>query len=265
MISAPRFMLALTILLLSTVSYAVPPTYTLQTGIGSINIDSDSDTYFYLTGNAQFSRSLSNYSILDLIGEVSIYEYSDSDDISSEELFFQGTYSYTPRAGYRVPTYSLGLRLREEMVSGDGLDATTLLILAGIDYRIDDRTKIWGGLKLGQRDADGTSDVYGIFANLDIQYLPDWLLYSTLGSDQGADSIRSYCGGGFSSGSGYGYGSSSMDFDTDDCDDLYLTLGANYAIDAFQTLDFSATFHNYDVPGDSVSGEFYSVDYFYRF
>lgn len=248
-------------LLLSTSLHAIPPAYTLQTGIGHIEIGSDSDTYYYLTGGALFSTSLSKKSIVDLTAEISAYEYSDSDDISSEEIFLEGNFSYTPRAGYRVPTYSIGLRLREESVSDDDLDATNLLLLLAAHYRIDDRTSIWGGFKFGERDAEEETDITGFYANLDLRYSPQLIVYTTLGFDEGTDSVRSYCAGGFSGG---GYGAPEV-FAPDDCDDLYLTLGANYAIGAAHTLDFSASFHDYDIPGGSEDGQFYSIDYFYRF
>ena len=249
-------------LLLSTCLYAIPPAYTLQGGFGQIEIGSDSDNYYYLTAGALFSTSLSKKSIFDLTAEISAYEYGDSDDLSSQEIFFQGRYSYTPRAGYRVPTYSFGLRLREEAVEDDDLDATSLMLLANIFYRIDDKTSIWGGLKLGQRDAEETTDIGGIFANLDLHVSPGWIVYTTLGMDRGADSVRSYCAGGFSGGGRYGR---QVSFSADDCDDLYLTIGANYSIATAHTLDFSASFHDYEIPDGSETGEFYMIDYFYRF
>ena len=250
-------------LLLSTGLYAIPPAYTLQGGFAQVEIGSDSDDYYYLTGGALFSKSLSNKSIVDLTAELSTYEYSDSDDLSSEEIFLEGSYRYTPRAGYSVPTYSLGLRLREESVDDDDLDATNILLLADIFYRIDDRTSIRGGVKLGERDAQDTTDITGIYANLDLNVSPGWIVYTTLGFDEGADSVRSYCSGSYTRrGSRYGRRTR---FAADDCEDLYLTIGANWAIASAHTLDFAASFHDYDIPNDSETGEYYTVDYFFRF
>ena len=264
-----RSIVALAALLASSNLFALSPVYIFQTGLGSVDIWKDSDSYYYLTGAGLFSKALSDNSIFDLQAEISTYEYSDNEGLSSEEIFLQGTYSYTPRAGFRVPTYSIAVRYLEEFVEEDRFDASTLTMILSIDYRIDDRTSIRGGLKAGERDTDLDidSDIGGYFVNLDFLYSPEFLLYTTVGLDEGAATVRSYCSGG------YAAGNKNRDDNWwdrwasryDDCENLYLALGANYTINSSNTLDFSATYYDYDASFASFDGFIYAIDYFYRF
>lgn len=271
MIRSTRSIIAAVTLLASSNLWALSPIFTVQTGLGSQDIWDETDSFYYLTGAALLSKEITSNSIFDLQAEVSSYEYSDNEDISSEEIFLQGTYSFTPKAGFRVPTYSIALRYLDEFAAHDEFDASTLTLILSLSFRIDDRTSILGGVSAGERDTDANidSDVSSYFVNLDFLYSPSLLFYSTLGVEEGAATIRSYCSGAY-----YG-GTSTMSrnrFHTtrqgatlDDCDNRYLTLGANYSINSSNTLDFSASFHDYDTPIGSFDGEIYSVDYFYRF
>lgn len=268
MIPATRSIIAAAALSLASNLYALPPAYTLQGGLGSTDVGPETDNFYYLTGSALLSKGITPNSMIDLVGEISAYEYSDNDNLSSEELFLQGTYHYTPRAGFRVPTYSLGLRYREEFLSGDLSDASTITLLLSLSYRIDDRTSVSGGLQAGERDASENSDVTGYFVNIDFRYSPAWLFYTTLGATEGAPSVRSYCSGGYQSGSGgwSGWSSwSSWSGRVDDCDKTYITFGASRVIDAANTLDLSVSMEDYDLPGGSIDGNVYSVDFFHRF
>ena len=258
-------------LLASSNLSASAPVYTLKTGLGSVDIWDDTDTYYYLTGAALFSKALSQNSILDLQAEVSSYDYSDNDNVSSEEIFLQGSYSYTPTAGFRVPTYTVGLRYLEEFANEDEFDASTVTLLLSVFYRIDDRTSVLGGLKAGDRDTDTNteSDVSGYYVNFDFDYSPDLLFYTTLGVDEGAATIRSYCSGAYygdsNSWNGWnGWNRKSRDL-SGDCDNSYLVLGANYSFGSSNTIDVSASYNDYDTPVASFDGYIYSIDYFYRF
>lgn len=251
--------------------WALSPVYTVQTGLGSQDIGDETDSFYYLTGAALFSKEISSNSIFDLQAEVSSYEYSDNDDLSSEEIFLQGTYSFTPKAGFRVATYSIALRYLDEFAAHDEFDASTLTLILSMSFRIDDRTSILGGVSAGERDTDANidSDVFGYFISLDFLYSPSLLFYSTLGVEEGAATIRSYCSGAYYGSAGTRdrnrYHSTQRSATLGDCDNRYLTLGANYSINSSNTLDFSASFHDYDTPLGSVDGEIYSIDYFYRF
>lgn len=262
---AMRSIFASSILLLSTSLHAMPPVYTIQGGIGGTDIGRKTDNYYYLTGSVLGSRGISRKAILDLQAEISTYDYDDNDDLDGEELFLQATYSYTPRAGFQVPTYALGLRHTEEYLSGDDMDASTTTLLISMSYRLNDRSKLTGGLKSGQRDASSDSDPKGYFINYDYRYSPEWLLYSTLGGGEGAFTVRSFCSGAYRGNYGYRYRTWNANRSPDDCDDLYLTLGGSYVIDAVNSLDLSVSHHEYDLPGGDLSGNFYSVDFFHRF
>jgi hypothetical protein len=262
MVPAAKKIVLAAALTLSTNLHALPPVYTLQGGLGSNDVGPDTDSFYYLTGAVLLSKEINQNSIADLTGEISTYEYADNDNLSSDELFLQGIYNYTPRAGFRVPTYSLGLRYREEFLSGGMSDASVITMLLSIAYRIDDRTSIIGGVEAGERDASIDTDIAGYFVNLDFHSSPRWLMYTTLGFTEGATSVRSYCSGAYRRGS---WNWSSWSNAAEDCEKTYLTVGANFVINASNTLDLSVSYEDYDWPGGSVDGNIYSVDYFYRF
>ena len=259
---AMRSIVASAILLLSSNLYAVPPIYTLQTGLGGTDIGNDTDSYYYLTGSVLISKGLSHNGIADLQAEISSYDYADNDDLSGEELFLQAIYSYTPRAGFRVPTYSFGLRHLEEYLSDDEIDASTTTLILSMSYRLNDRSSLRGGVKAGERDSGDDSDATDYFINFDYRYTPEWLLYTNLGAGDGAFTARSYCSGAY--GSSYG---SNWNWNTsaDDCDNTYLTLGASYSINALNSLDMSLNRYEYDTPSGDITGNVYSVDFFHRF
>lgn len=252
-------------LVLSSNLYALPPVYTLQGGLGNNEVGPDSDSFYYLTGGVLVSKEINRNSIADLVGEISTYEYSDNSDLSGEELFLQGSYNYTPRAGFRVPTYSLGLRYREEFLSGGMSDASTVTLLMSIAYRIDDRTSVVGGLEAGERDASDRSDIAGYFVNFDFRYSPRWLVYTTLGFTEGATSVRSYCSGAYSRGSANWSNWSNWPIAEDDCEKTYLTVGTSLVINAKNTLELSVSHEDYDWPGGSTDGNIYALDFFHRF
>ncbi len=258
---AMKSIVASAILLLSSNLYALPPIYTLQAGVGGTDIDNESDSYYYLTGSMLFSKGLSENSIVDLQAEISSYDYADNNNLSSEELFLQATYSYTPRAGFRVPTYSLGLRHLEEFLARDSMDASTTTLILSMSYRLNDRSSLLGGIKAGTRDAADNSDPSSYFVNFDYRYSPEWLLYTTLGVGEGAFTARSYCSGVYRSGNG----NWNWNAWSDDCDDTFVTLGASHGINAFNSLDLSVGYHEYDTSSGDFTGNVYSVDFFHRF
>ena len=243
----------------------------------------ESDRYVYLRGAALLSHGLDTHRLLDLQAEISTWDYADDDHLDSEEIFLQGTYSYTPTAGFRVPTYAVALRYLEEFGAEDELDASTVTLILSLAYRIDDRTNIRGGFKLGDRDSDSEidSEIFGYFVNLDLTYDEQLLFYTTIGLDEGAENIRSYCSGAYRGDSDNGSGSrdasgsrqhfaNTQNGNGDDpwsgsCDSTYLTIGANYALNANHTFDVSASFQDYDTPDGSFDGEIFAIDYFFRF
>ena len=153
-----RITIASALALLATTVQAVKPIYTLQTGAGNEDFEGDSENFYYLTGSALFSQGLSPNSIVDLLGEITTIEFSEDDEHSGEEIFLQGSYSYTPRAGFRVPTYSLGLRYEEEFTDDDDFESDMTTVLASVSYRMNDRTSVLGGLKYSERNASDDSD-----------------------------------------------------------------------------------------------------------
>ncbi len=259
--TAMRLIAGSAILLLSSNLYAVPPVYTLQTGLGGTDIENESDSYFYLTGATLISKGLSRNAIVDFQAEISAYDYADNNDLSGEELFLQGTYSYTPRAGFRVPTYSIALRHLEEYLSEDAMDASTTSLILSMSYRLNDRSSLRGGLKSGRRDAADDSDASSYFINFDYRYTPELLLYTNLGAGDGAFTARSYCSGAY----GSGYGNWNWNTSAEDCDNTFVTFGASFAINALNSLDLSVNRYDYDTPSGEVTGNVYSVDFFHRF
>lgn len=268
-----RTSIAAIALLMSANSYAVPPVYTFQTGIGSDDVGDNTDSFYYVTGSALLSKGLTRNSIVDLRGELSSVEYSDNEDRSGEEVFLEGVYSFTPRAGFRVPTYSVGFRHLEEMLSSSDLDASTTTLLLYMSYRLDDRTDLLGGFKFSDRDSSDDSEATSYFINLDYRYNPRWLLYTTLnladedidGGSGGASSldpsigVRSAIAGGHLPSEG---GSGSV---VSESDNTFFTVGASFTLDAVNTLDLSLNRREYDTSGGTVSGNVYTVDYFHRF
>ncbi len=264
-----KSIVASALFLLSGSALAIPPIYTLQAGTGAIEIGRESDSYYYLTGSVLASYDLTANTIVDLTGEISTYDYSDFKGLDGEELFLEGIYSYTPRAGFRVPTYSLGLRYVEEYLSADVLEGSTVTLLLGAFYRLNDRSSLNGGIKVGQRDGDADSDPRGLFVNLDYRYSSGWLWYTTFGIDEGIFSARSYCNGAFSGDSNWAAWSwaawSGLSGSPDDCDTTYLTLGTSYVINAFNTLELSLSHREYEMPAGDTDGDILSVDFFHRF
>ena len=202
---AMRPIAAAALLLLSSSVCALPPLYRLQAGLGGTDVGPDTDNFYYLTGSMLYSIDLSKNAIVDLQAEVSTYDYSDNNDLDSEEIFLQASYSYTPRAGYRVPTYSVALRHLEEFLPDDDLDASTTSLILWMSYRLHDRASLLGGIKAGERDAESNTDVESLFINYDYRLTPEWLLYTTLETGEGAataPSLRS--GQALSRGTGEG-------------------------------------------------------------
>ena len=260
---AMRSTVTATLLMLSTSLYALPPIYKFQAGLGGTDVGPGTDEFYYLTGAMLYSNEVSKKAIVDLQAEISSWDYSDNNNLDSEELFLQASYAFTPRAGFRVPTYSLALRHLEEFMSDDDMDASTTTLILSVAYRPGDRASLLGGLKLGERDAGGTSDVESLFVNYDYRLSPQWLLYTTLESGEGAANARSYCSGAYGSiGSRWNW---RWDAAADDCDFTTLTLGASFVFNAFNNLDMSVSHQEYDLgPGD-IDGNVYSVDFFHRF
>ncbi len=213
-------------------------------------------------------------SIVDLRAELSSIDYSDNSDRSGEEVFLEGIYSYTPRAGFQVPTYSVGLRVIDESLSSSALDATTTSLLLYMSYPLDDRIELLGGLRLDERDSSDDSTTVGTFINIDYRLTPRWLLYSTLNladeeiddSDSGAVSsgspgigVRGFVSGGHLPSEGGGASVAS------DSDNTFITFGASYALTGLDTIELSVSHREYELDGDTVDGNILSLDYFHRF
>ncbi len=278
-----RITLASALALLATTAQAVKPIYGLQTGIENEDFEGDSETLYYLTGSALLSQGLSPNSIVNIQGELTLNEYSDNDDESGEEIFVEATYSYTPRAGYRVPTYSLGLRYEEEFTDDEDFESDETTLLVSVSYRLNDRTFVLGGLKYGERNANIDSDTTGIFFNLDYSLTQSWLVYTTLSfeeeeftvgssasSPRPATAGRSFIGGHhedelIDTGGGGGGGGGGGRSRTVDFDNTIVKIGANYRINAHNFLDFSYEYAEYDASGGTDTGDTFSIDFFHRF
>lgn len=258
------------------VAQAIPPVYTLQTGIGSDDVSGESDTFYHVTGSALFSQGLSRNSIIDYIVELSSYNYQDNDNNSDENIFLQAEYSYTPRAGFSVPTYSAALRQEEEFKDNSEFDASTTSLLFSVSYRIDSQSNVLGGLRFRERASKNDTSETGYFINFDYLAGNRWVLYATLIVAQEETDVdlsaasrvgsKSHLPGepGFvpPSGSGSVLGS---DFLTVDSDNSWVTLGASYGLNGNSSIDMSIEQQTYDTDNGKIDGNVITFDYFYRF
>ncbi|MDH3535880.1 MAG: hypothetical protein OER87_09050 [Gammaproteobacteria bacterium] len=87
---------AFTLLLPSYVS-ALPPAYTLQAGLGSDDVGSNSDSFYYLAGFVLISNALSSNSIIDLLGGVKSGARDTNSDVDPTSYFVNFDYRYNPR------------------------------------------------------------------------------------------------------------------------------------------------------------------------
>lgn len=275
-----RITIASALALMSTIVQAVQPIYTVQIEAGNEDFEGDSQNFYALTGSALFSAGLSPNSLVDLLGEITVIEYSEEDELSGEEIFLQSNYSYTPRAGFRVPTYSIGLRYEEEFTDDEDFEADTTTILASVSYRVNDRTTVLGGLKYAERKASEDSDIEGLFFNLDYRYTPRWLLYGTLNLEEEEVSLgsstantpsprpaaraRGFVGGHHLPSEGGAFDSAGGSGDVD-FDNTILRLGAILKIDAHNTFDVSYEYAEYDYSAGTDTGKTLSINLFHRF
>lgn len=254
--------------------HATPPVYTLQAGIGSDDVSGKNDTFYRVAAGVLFSQGLSRNSIVDFTAEVSSYTYQEVDDNSAQKLFLQGEYSYTPRAGFSVPTYSVALRQLEESKKDSDFDASTTSLLLSVGYRIDDQTNVLGGLRFSEKSSNLDSSETGIFGNIDYLLSDQWLLYATvIISDEdiegesgsgtaGRPPAGRYGAMGHSGGSASFSGSPTADISSDN---TLITVGAGYMIDGQNSIDAAISNRTYDTDDDKLSGNVITLDYFYRF
>lgn len=265
------------LLLVSAASQAVPPSYTFQTGIGTDDISGSTDSFYYVTGSGQFFKALSRNSITHFLGEITTQEYQDDSDRSGEEIFLQAKYSYTPRAGFSVPTYSAAIRYEQEFLDDSDLEASTATLILSAFIRIDDQTDLRGGLKLGDSSSEA-HDVSstGLFISADFRLSPRWIAYGTLDIEEEdidfENSNTTIPGRSKSAAKSIaarthlpGQSNSTSTSTSSTSDNTFYTIGANYAINSSNTIDMSISRREYDTStGETVGNEF-ALDYFYRF
>lgn len=254
--------------------YATPPVYTLQAGIGTDDVSGKDDTFYRLAAGVLLSKGLSRNSIVDFTAEVSSYSYQEVEDNSAQKLFLQGEYSYTPRAGFSVPTYSVALRQLEESKKDSDFDASTTTLLLSVGYRIDDQTNVLGGLRFSEKSSNLDSSETGIFGNIDYLLSDQWLLYATVivsdedidGDSDGGTGGRPPAGRlaamGHGGGSASFSGSPTADISSDN---TLITIGAGYVIDGQNSIDAAISNRTYDTDNEELSGNVVTLDYFYRF
>jgi len=259
-------------MLFSAAALSIPPTYVFQAGLGYDDVGDADDNFIYVTGSALISQSLSRNEILNYRAELSSYDYSENDDRSGEEVFLEGIYSYTPKSGFQVPTYSLGLRYLERFTSGSAFDASTLSLLMYVSYRIDDRSNIIGGLNFSDRDT--SNDITNsYFVTVDFLLNPRWVLYSTLNiADGNIDSDSPDCSSltpGIAVRSEFApdhprcaVGDAAA---YDESGSSYITFGASYVLSSLDTLAMSFSNREYDTSAGTIDGNVLSLDFFHRF
>ena len=264
----------LSLLLSAPCVQATPPVFTLQAGVGVEDFDGEEDTFFNVTANALFSEGLSRKSMLNFIAEVSSYHYrkDKNDENSAEKLFLEGKYSYTPRAGFSVPTYSIALRQLEEYKKDSDSDASTTSLVLSIGYRIDDQTNVLGGLRFSEKSSMEDSSESAVFVNLDYLLSEKWMLYTTL--IVADEEIDSEGGGGMGGRPAAGRlaamghttsGPPSPAGSTIDYDNTWLTIGAGYVIDGQNSLDAAVSARTYESSDNEIDSNVITLDYFYRF
>ena len=255
------------LLLASFSGYSQPPIYTLQTGIGSDDVIEDS--FFHVTGSVLFSQGISRNSIVDYIAEISTINYQDEDDNSAEKLFLQVEYSYTPRAGFRVPTYSVALRQQEEYKDDSDFDSSTTSLLFSTSYRIDDRSHILGGIRVSEESSDDDTSETGFFVNFDYIVKNDLLLYVTLNVANEETDLGSRPESPFSNRKHLPGEPGFVGPDTTSgkigSDNTFLTAGASYVLGSNSSIDAAIQQQTYDTDTGEISGSVVTFDYFYRF
>ncbi len=263
---------SLVLMLVVPAARAVPPVFTLQTGVGTDDVSGESDSFFHVTGNVLYSQGISRNSIVNFTAELSSYHYQEIDDSSAEKLFLEAEYSYTPRAGFSVPTYSAAIRQLEEYKDNSDLDASTTSILLSIGYRIDDQSSVLGGLRLREKSSKNDTSETGYFINFD--YAPDnkWLLYTTLIIADEETTVSANTASRLASKShlpgepGFVGSIPSTTSDiTSDSDNTWITVGASYGLDSNSSIDMAVNNQTYDTDSGKTSGNVITFDYFYRF
>lgn len=257
--------------------YAAPPAYNLQLGVVNEDFSSGGDeTYTQLTASVRYAKGLKRNSVINLNADIFTRDNSDNQDKDTNGLLAEVIYSYIPTGGFRKPVYSLGLRIEEDSSDFIFNDFTRVSLFLADTLRIDDKTTITFGVEMSRKKLeDRDTDVIGLFLNTDFQMNDKFLIYLNLkyqdeDNEAKATSISAITNDALAARSDFAAhheGSvASPSVSLPGSDNTYITLGANYFIDAHNAIDVSYERREYSLSdGLDLTGNLLSIDYFYKF
>ena len=286
--------LALLGCLISIPTHSAPPSYNLQISIGNEDNGTTSQNFTQLTGAFRYAKGLTRQTSLNFNADISTRQYNDTSSKDNNSLLLEGIYNYAPSKGFTASVYSLILRQRFETFDNSANDGSETSILLADFFRISENLSFVGGLEFIQSTTDIVdTSTQGLFAGLDY-WLSDKLLgYINVKVQDEENTINlaalaasparaqrvlvsgSHLPGepGFQGNTGATAANTVAPTagvaaqpirQRNDSDNLFVTLGLNYEIDARQSIDFSIARFNYDTVTDTNIDQI-SLDYFWRF
>ncbi len=261
---------------------AAAPVFNVQLTIANEDFGGNvEDSYNKITGSVRSMLGITRNSAFNLNADIYSRSYNDFDQWDSNGLLLEAIYSYIPAAGFRKPTYLLGLRHELEAFDDSSRDFNRTSLILGASFRLDDRTTMTPGIQYSQKSTDEEDDnIAALFLNTDLRLSNSWLSYlnikyesEKISTDAAAVTtspridIASHHTPAESGGMGTTLPASSTGSKLKtDSSNIILTLGANYSIDRHQTIDVSYQRQNYGIKDSpDVTGNVVSLDYFYKF
>lgn len=263
-------------------SHAAAPVFNLQLTLANEDFgDSVNDTYKKVTGSVRSILGISRNSAFNLNADLYTRAYDDFDQWDSDGLLLEAIYSFIPTAGFRKPTYIIGLRQEFESFDDSKRDFNRTSLFLAILLRLDDSLSVTPGIQYSERSTDQEDDnISSVFVNMDKRLSGKWLAYlnlkyesekiTTSASVFTTASRADIAGHHTPAESGANSpnlpsSSNGADINTDS-NNVILTIGANYSIDRHHTIDVSYQRQNYGISDSAdVTGNVISIDYFYKF
>lgn len=263
-------------------SFAAPPVFNLQLTLGHEDFGgSVTDSYKKLTGSVRSILGITRNSAFNLNADLYTRSYTDFEQWDSDGVLLEAIYNFIPTAGFRKPTYLIGLRHELEVFDESRRDFNRTSVFIASQLRLDDSLTITPGIQYSQKSTDEEDDnISALFVNTDKRLSDNWLIYfnakyesekistdaEVFASSPRID-IASHHTPAESGASNPNLPSSSNGAPINtDSNNLILTLGANYSIDSHQTIDVSYQRQNYSISDNAdVTGNVISLDYFYKF
>jgi hypothetical protein len=263
-------------------SHAAAPVFNLQLTLanedfgGSVN-----DSYKKVTASVRSLLGITRNSAFNLNADLYTRAYDDFDQWDSNGILLEAIYSFIPTAGFRKPTYIIGLRQEHESFDDSNRDFNRTSLFLAILLRLDDSISMTPGIQYSEKSTDQEDDnISSVFVNIDKHLTEKWLTYLNLKyeSEKIATSASVFTSANRVDIAGHHTpaesganspnlpsSSSATDINTDS-NNVILTIGANYSIDRHHSIDVSYQRQNYGISDNAdVTGDVISIDYFYKF